>query len=50
MNLNLVTQNERSSIEYALNHQPRKILGFRTPYEVFSGIKLNNVAGVAPQA
>ena len=50
MNLNLVTQYELNSVEYALNHRPRKILGFRTPHEVFSEIKLNNVAGVALQA
>jgi len=50
MNLNLVTQNELTSVEYALNHRPRKILGFRTPHEVFSELKLNNIAGVALQA
>ena len=50
MNLNLVSQNELASVEYALNHRPRKILGFRTFHEVFSGIKLNNIAGVALQA
>lgn len=50
MDLSLVTQNELTAIEYALNHRPRKILGYRTPHEVFSDIKLNNIAGVALQA
>jgi IS30 family transposase len=48
--LNLASYQQLSSIEYALNHRPRKILGFRTPYEVFSEIKLNHIAGVALQA
>ena len=50
MDLSLLTQSDLYSIEYALNHRPRKILGFRTPHEVFSEIKLNNIAGVALQA
>lgn len=50
MDLSLATQQQLTSIEYALNHRPRKILGFRTPHEVFSEIKLNNIAGVALQA
>jgi IS30 family transposase len=33
-----------------LNNRPRKILGFRTPAEVFDELKLNNLAGVALQA
>lgn len=33
-----------------LNNRPRKILGFRTPAEVFADIKLGDVAGVALQA
>ena len=43
-------QRQLSSIEYALNTRPRKILGFKTPLEVFSDLKLNNIAGVALQA
>ena len=49
-NLNLVTHQQLTSIECALNNRPRKILGFRTPAEVFSELKLNNLAGVALQA
>lgn len=45
-----VTDVELLSIEYALNNRPRKILGFRTPAEVFADIKLGDVAGVALQA
>jgi transposase, IS30 family len=48
--LSLSSYQALSSIEYALNNRPRKILGFRTPHEVFSELKLNNLAGVALQA
>lgn len=48
-NLNQVSQQQLSCIEYALNSRPRKILGFRTPAEVFAELKLNNIAGVALQ-
>jgi IS30 family transposase len=44
------TQQQLSAIEYSLNTRPRKILGFKTPLEVFSDLKLNNIAGVALQA
>lgn len=50
IDLGSFTQEQLSSIEYALNHRPRKILGFRTPYEVFSELKINSIAGVALQA
>lgn len=39
-----------ASIEYSLNHRPRKILGYRTPAEVFAELKLDQVQGVALQA
>jgi IS30 family transposase len=48
--LSLSSYQALSSIEYALNNRPRKILGFRTPHEVFSELKLNDIAGVALQA
>jgi IS30 family transposase len=48
--LSLVSYQQLSSIEYSLNNRPRKILGFRTPFEVFSELKLNEIAGVALQA
>lgn len=39
-----------ASIEQALNNRPRKILGYRTPAEVFDEIKLHGLQGVALQA
>jgi transposase, IS30 family len=48
--LSLVSQQQLTSIEQALNNRPRKILGFRTPHEVFSTLKLNTISGVALQA
>ena len=48
--LSLLTDHDLHSVEYALNHRPRKVLGFLTPHEVFSQIKLNHIAGVALQA
>ena len=48
--LSSINYQQLTSIEYSLNHRPRKILGFRTPHEVFSELKLNNIAGVALQA
>ena len=48
--LSLVSYQKLSSIEFALNNRPRKILGYRTPHEVFSELKHNNLAGVALQA
>jgi IS30 family transposase len=49
MDLSHVSDKQLSSIEYSLNHRPRKILGFKTPFEVFSELKLNNTASVALQ-
>lgn len=34
-----VTHAEAREVEKALNHRPRAILGYRTPYEVFHGIQ-----------
>lgn len=39
-----------ASIEASLNNRPRKVLGYRTPAEVFSELKLHQVQGVALQA
>lgn len=50
LDLGSVTQQQLSSIEYALNHRPRRILGYRTPHEVFSELKMSDIAGVALQA
>jgi len=50
MDLSDVTYQQLTSIEYALNNRPRKILDFRTPAEVFADLKLNHIAAVALQA
>jgi transposase, IS30 family len=48
--LNLVTHQQLTYIEHALNHRPRKILGFESPHEVFSRMSPDFIAGVALQA
>ena len=50
MDLSLVTHQQLTSIEHALNHRPRKILGFESPHEVFSRLSSHFIAGVALQA
>lgn len=50
MDLSNLTQRDLSTIENVLNHRPRKILGFRTPHEVFTELKIGDIAGVALQA
>jgi IS30 family transposase len=50
MNLSNVSHQQLTAIEHALNHRPRKILGFQSPHEVFSKIKREHIAGVALQA
>jgi IS30 family transposase len=47
MDLSDVSHQELTAIEHALNHRPRKILGFQSPYEVFSQLKQDLIAGVA---
>jgi MFS superfamily sulfate permease-like transporter len=31
----------RDEVEERLNHRPRKVLGYRTPHEVFFGVEIN---------
>jgi hypothetical protein len=50
MGLRAVTAQQLTAIEHSLNNRPRKILGFLTQAEVFEQLKLNHIAGVAPQA
>jgi IS30 family transposase len=50
MDFSTITQRDLTRIEDALNNRARKILGFRTPAEVFSVLQLNDIAGVALQA
>ena len=40
MSLAGVTQSEVDAAVYALNHRPRKCLGYRTPHEVFYAMKV----------
>lgn len=39
-NLRQVTQSQLDDAVYALNHRPRKCLGYKTPHEVFFGYKI----------
>ena len=48
--LSQFSEDELRTIEDLLNNRPRKILGFRTPAEVFAELKLQNVASVALQS
>lgn len=50
VDLSPFTDKNLRDIEFILNNTPRKILGFATPHEVFSQLKLNAIAGVALQA
>lgn len=50
MDLSRISHQQLTAIEHALNHRPRKILGFQSPHEVLSKIKLDHIAGVALQA
>jgi IS30 family transposase len=47
MDLSNVSHQQLTAIEQALNHRPRKILDFQSPFEVFSKLKLDLIAGVA---
>ncbi len=50
IDLSPFTDTNLADLEFVLNNTPRKILGFKTPHEVFSRIKIDAVAGVALQA
>ena len=50
VDLSQFSHQQLSSIEQSLNTRPRKILGFRTPHEVFSTLKIGDIAGVALHA
>ena len=43
MNLRNITQSEVDNAVYALNHRPRKCLGYKTPHEVFYGLPLKPI-------
>lgn len=42
-NLLKVSQHEVNDAVYLLNHRPRKCLGYRTPHEVFYGLKMRPI-------
>jgi IS30 family transposase len=42
-NLKLVTDEQVEDAVYALNHRPRKCLGWKTPHEVFFGLKMKPI-------
>jgi IS30 family transposase len=42
-NLLRVTDDEVNNAVYALNHRPRKCLGYRTPHEVFYGLEITPI-------
>jgi transposase, IS30 family len=50
MDLSTVSHQQLTAIEHALNHRPRKILGFQSPHEVFCQLRQSHTAGVALQA
>jgi IS30 family transposase len=50
MDLSTVTAEQLKFIEDKLNNRPRKILGFKTPNEVFSQLARDSLAAVALQA
>lgn len=50
LDLSPFTDKDLRKLEFVLNNIPRNILGFYTPHEVFSRLKLDHIAGVALQA
>ena len=50
MDLSSVSHQQLTAIEHALNHRPRKILGFKTPHEAVSKLAPQIISGVALQA
>jgi transposase, IS30 family len=50
IDLSPFTDKNLADLEFVLNNTARKILGFKTPHEIFSMLKINAIAGVALQA
>ena len=50
MDLSQVSHQQITAIEHSLNHRPLKILNFRSPHEVYSGLTADFIRGVALQA
>lgn len=49
IDLGQFSRQQLTAFEHALNHRPRKILGYETPHEVFSRLKLDGPQNVALQ-
>lgn len=50
IDLSPFTDKNLADLEFVLNNMPRPILGFKTPHEIFSRLKIDAIAGVALQA
>lgn len=50
IDLSPFTDKNLADLEFVLNNMPRKILGFKTPHEIFSRLKIDAIASVALQA
>ena len=50
LDLSPFTDKNLADLEFVLNNTPRAILGFKTPHEIFSRLKIDAIAGVALQA
>ena len=50
MDLSQISHQQLISIKHDLNHRPCKVLGFLSPYHVFSKLFSNLIAGVTHQA
>lgn len=50
IDLSQFTEQDLRNVEYIMNNTPRKILGYYTPAEAFSRLKIDDIAGVALQA
>jgi IS30 family transposase len=50
IDLSPFTDKNLADLEFVLNNMPRQILGFKTPHEIFSRLKIDAIAGVALQA
>lgn len=50
IDLSPFTEEDLRKVEFVMNNTPRNILGYRTPAEIFSRLKLDDIAGVALQA
>ncbi|MBL0039414.1 MAG: hypothetical protein IPP36_13675 [Nitrosomonadales bacterium] len=45
MELTGITEERVQEAVERINHRPRKVLGFKTPHEVFFGVELRHLSG-----